>query len=203
MSEIAPDVDGWARAHGFQPCDEEIGGATPLLRLGFLDVTDDVYRGAVGDHAALLAEFSVGSPSVSEGFGGAGADFSIFTLLLVGVDAHLWPRLTVHPAVFSDHDWMRRIFHKDHKIHTVSPEMDSRFRVIASDAIPAEQLEKLFTPELETWWLAQKPEPILDIEHHPNHGGYLTVAHPGLTDDDRDLDSLYAQTSHLLDVIGL
>src|SRR6476469_7953248 len=117
MSEIAPDVDCWARA------------------LGFLDVTDDVYRGAVGDHAALLAEFSVGSPSVSEGFGGAGANFSIFTLLLIGVDAHLWPRLTVHPAAFSDHAWMRRIFHKDHKIHTVSPEMDSRYRVIASDAI--------------------------------------------------------------------
>ena len=58
-------------------------------------------------------------------------------------------------------------------------------------------------PKLETWWLAQKPAPILDIEHHPNHGGYLTVAHPGLTDDDRDLDSLYAQTSHLLDVMAL
>ncbi len=64
MTEIEPDIDGWARSHGFQPSKEEIAGATPLLRLGFLDVTDDVYRGLVGDHEALLAEFSVGSPGV-------------------------------------------------------------------------------------------------------------------------------------------
>ena len=73
---------------------------------------DDVYRGAVGDHAALLAEFSVGSPSVSEGFGGAGADFNLYPLLWCRCTPVA--RLTVHPAVFSDDDWMCRIFHEDH-----------------------------------------------------------------------------------------
>jgi hypothetical protein len=203
MTEIEPDIDGWARSHGFQPSKEEIAGATPLLRLGFLDVTDDVYRGLVGDHEALLAEFSVGSPGWSEAFGGGGADFTLFTLMLVGIDAHLWPRLTVHPTRFSDHDWTRRILHKDHQIHTVSPQMDSRYRVIASNAIPTERLQELFTSELESWWLAQSPEPIVDIEDHPLHGGYLTVAHLGLPDGDRDLDALQLQTGHLLSALSV
>jgi hypothetical protein len=76
--------------------------------------------------------------------------------------------------------------------------MDRRYRVIASNAIPTERLQEFFTSELESWWIAQSPEPIVDIEDHPLHGGYLTVAHLGLSDGDRDLDALQLQTGHLL-----
>jgi hypothetical protein len=200
MTEIPPDIDGWAHDHGFRRTDEEIGGATPLLRLGFLDTTDDSYRGHVGDRQALLAEFTVGSPDVTEEFGGAGTTSTLFTLFLVGVDAHDWPRLTVHPARFSDHDWMRRLLHMDHVVHTISPEMDARYRVISSNAVPADRVRGLFTADLIAWWLAQKPELIADVENHPSHGGYLTVAHTGFAEDDRDLDHLFAQASHLADV---
>ena len=68
--EVAPDIDVWARAHGFEPSDEQIGGSTPLLRLGVSDVTATAYLGPVGDHQALLSEFSIGSPGVSDAFGG-------------------------------------------------------------------------------------------------------------------------------------
>ena len=59
MSEIAPDVDGWARGHGFEPSNEEIGGATPLLRLGFLDVLPCAVRdrppGGIDTRASIFA----------------------------------------------------------------------------------------------------------------------------------------------------
>jgi hypothetical protein len=195
--ELQPDVDAWARAHGFAPSDEQISGATPLLRLGELDTTDDAYRGEVGGHSAFLAEFSIGSPNVTAEFGGDGISSVAFTLFLVSVDASRWPRLTVHPSHYSDHDIVKRVLHIDHRVHTISPEMDARYRVIAASATPDRQLGDLFTPDLVAWWLAQSPEISVDIEDHPG-GGYLTVAHAGLGIGDDGLDQLLGQTSRLL-----
>jgi hypothetical protein len=41
----------------------------------------------------------------------------------------------------------------------------------------------------------------MDVEHHPGHGEYLTVAHVGFARDDRDLDQLMAQAAHLAEAI--
>src|SRR6185312_13489629 len=106
--EPRPDIDTWAEAHGFTPSSDQIGGTTQLLDLGMLDTTDAAYRGEVDGHEAVLAEFSVGSPDWSEAFGGWGVDSTGFTVFLLFVDASRWPRLTVHPSAFSEHDWARR-----------------------------------------------------------------------------------------------
>jgi hypothetical protein len=196
--ELLPDVDAWAGAHGFARSDEQISGATPLLRLGELDTTDDAYRGEIDGHFALLAEFSIGSPNLTAEFGGDGITSVAFTLFLVGVDASRWPRLTVHPSRYPDHDIIKRVLHIDHRVHTVSPEMDARYRIIAASEIPDQRLIDLFTPDLVTWWLAQSPEISVDIEDHPGDGGYLSVARAGLGIGDSGLDQLLEQTTRLL-----
>ncbi len=193
-----PDIDAWAEAHGFTPSDDQIGGATQLLDLGMLDTTDAAYRGAVDGHEAVLAEFSVGSPDWSEAFGGWGVDSTGFTVFLLFVDASRWPRLTVHPSAFSEHDWARRLIRTDRRVHTSSPGMDERYRVVASRHISDEQLEAVFTPELVEWWMAQEPEVLLDIEDHGEEGGFLTVARLGMGIGVEALSTLQAQTAHLV-----
>lgn len=196
--DLRPDVDGWARAHGFEPSGDQVGGTTPLLRLGMVDTTDDTYRGEVDGHETILAEFSVGSPDWSEAFAGGGVDSNGFTLFLTFVDASRWPRLTVHPSRFSDHDWAKRLLHADHRIHTLSERMDERYRVVASTRIPADQLSRLFTADLIEWWLAQEPDVIVDIEDHGEGAGFLTVAHLGIGIGDEALTALHGQAAHVL-----
>ncbi len=196
--DLRPDIDGWARAHGFDPSDDQIGGTTPLLRLGMLDTTDATYRGTIDGQDAILAEFSVGSPDWSEAFTASGIRSSGFTLILIFVDASRWPRLTVHPSRFNDHDWARRLLGADHRVHTLSERMDARYRVVASAGIGADRLGRLFTSELVEWWLAQEPEVIVDIEDHGDGAGFLTVAQLGIGIGDEALTTLQAQASHLL-----
>jgi hypothetical protein len=201
MTEPRTAMETWAGAHGFAPSDEEIGGATPLLRSGLLDTTDQVYRGRVEDRDALLAEFSIGSPDWSQDFGGSGTDSSVFTVMLVAVDPGRWPRLTVHPKRLSDHEWLRRLVRSAREVDEVPAALREEYRVIASTDIPEEQLRGLFTEELADWWLAQPAEVIVDVEDHEEHGSYLTVAHAGVASSAGELDDLVAQTAHLMRLI--
>jgi hypothetical protein len=147
---------------------------------------------------AILAEFSVGSPDWSEAFAASGIRSSGFTLLLIFVDASPWPRLTVHPSRFNDHDWARRLLGADHRVHTLSERMDERYRVVASARIGADRLGRLFTPELIEWWLAQESEVLVDVEDHGDGAGFLTVAQLGIGIGDEALTTLQGQASHLL-----
>jgi hypothetical protein len=196
--EIAPAVDGWARAHGFSPSDQQIGGATPFLRLGMLDVTDDSYQGNVSGLPAWLSEFSIGSPGASEAFGGAGVTANQFTLLLVSVDATAWPRLTVHPAHFSDHDWIGRLLHHDRAVHGLGDRFDHRYRVIAATSIPDQQVHELFGSGFAGWCLEQD-DLVVDVEHHEPEHDYLLVATSGIGIGDQRLDTLLSQTEHVLE----
>lgn len=197
--EIAPDIDGWAQAHDFTPTDQQIGGATPFLRLGMMAVTDDAYEGSVSGRPAWLTEFSIGSPDASEAFGGAGVSLNAFTLLLVAVDASAWPRLTIHPVQFSDHNWIGRLLHRDRAVEGLA--FDHRYRVIAATSIPDEQVHQLFDDEFVAWFLAQD-DLVLDVESHPGEGDYLMVATNGIGVGDERLDALLSQTAHVLDRFG-
>jgi hypothetical protein len=196
--EIAPDVDGWARAHGFTPSGQQVGGATPFLRLGMMDVTDDAYQGTVGGREALLSELSIESPDASEAFGGSGGVASQFTLLLVAADAGAWPRLTLHPAHFGDHDWVGRLLRQDRAVSGLGERFDQHYRVIASTEIPDRQLHELFDQRFQDWCL-QQDDLVMDVEAHPGHGGYLMVATAGFGIGDQRLDTLLEQTEHVLE----
>lgn len=201
MDEPRTELEKWAGDHGFAASDEEIGGATPLLRSGLLDTTDQIYRGRIDDRDALVAEFSIGSPDWSEQFGGSGTDSSVFTVMLVGVDSGRWPRLTVRPRSLSDHQWLRRLVRSDREVDDVPEALREHYRVIASTDISDEQLQGLFTDELASWWVAQPTDVILDVEDHEEHGAFLTVAHPGVASGPSELDDLVAQTAHLMRLI--
>jgi len=196
--ELLPEVDAWARAHGFAPFADQIGDPTPLLRLGEFGTTDDAYRGEIAGHDAILAEYSIGSPNLTAEFGGDGMSTQGFTLFLVTLDAAAWPRLTVRPSSYPDRDFFKRVLHRDHRVHTVSPEMNDRYRVTAATGISDAQLAALFTPELVEWWVRQTPEISVDIEDHGEHGGYLSVAHAGFGIGDAALDQLLEQTTRLV-----
>jgi hypothetical protein len=195
--ELARDIDAWATAHGFERTDEEIAGATPLLRLGNLGVTDDAYRGTVDGREAILAEFSIGSPDLSQAFGGGGLTTAGFTLFLVGVDASRWRRLTVHPQRYGDHHWMKRLLHIDREVDGLPGAFEERYQVIASTRMPEDEVRAAFDEETVAWWLAQPTEVVMDIEDHEEHGGYLAVAHPGVFLDAAELDDLHTQAEHL------
>jgi hypothetical protein len=194
-----PDVGRWARAHAFAPSDDQLSGTTPLLRLGELDTTDDAYRGEVDGRDAWLAEYSIGSPRATAGLGDLGLTSVSFTMFVVRVDASEWPRLTVHPAAYSDHDLFRRLRGADHRVQTVSPEFDAHYRVITSAVVTDQQISGLFSAELVAWWLAQHPEICLDIEQHEREGGFLSLARLGLDLDDGSLDQLLSQTRRVLE----
>jgi hypothetical protein len=201
MTDLPTEIETWTSANGFSPADEEIGGATPLLRSGVLGTTDVVYRGRIEDREVLLAEFSIGSPDWSDQFGGSGTDSSVFTVMLTAVTEGRWPRLIVHPKRLSDHHWIRRLVRADREVDDVPESLREEYRVIAATSIPEERLRGLFTDELAGWWLAQPTEVIVDVEDHEGHGGYMTVAHPGIASDSSELDDLLAQTSHLAQLI--
>jgi len=201
VTDFSTDIESWAAANGFAASEDEIGGATPLLRSGVLGTTDVVYRGRIEDREVLLAEFSIGSPDWSDQFGGSGTDSSVFTVMLTAVTEGRWARMTVHPKRLSDHHFLRRLVRADREVDDLPAALQETYRVIASTSIPEGQLRGLFTEELATWWLAQPTEVIVDVEDHEGHGGYLTVAHAGIPGDSAELDDLLAQTSHLAQLI--
>jgi hypothetical protein len=194
--EIAPDIDVWARAHGFEPSDQEIAGTTPLLRLGVSDVTATAYVGDVGERQALLSEFSIGSPGVSDAFGGSSNSSTWFTLFLFAVDASHVHRLTIHPTHFSDHERLGRFLHHSQLIEDIGPEFDERYRVIASTDVSRERISAVLDQEFIEWLLAQG-ELAIDVEDHGKHGGYLVVARAGIGLADGELDELMAQADHV------
>ena len=194
--EIAPDIDAWARAHGFEPSDQEIAGTTPLLRLGVSDVTATAYVGDVGERQALLSEFSIGSPGVSDAFGGSSNSSTWFTLFLFAVDASHVHRLTIHPTHFSDHERLGRFLHHSQLIEDVGPEFDDRYRVIASTDVSRERISAVLDQEFVGWLLSQG-ELAIDVEDHGKHGGYLVVARAGIGLGDAELDELLAQADHV------
>src|SRR5205814_2858350 len=124
--------------------EQQIGGSTPLLRLGVSDVTATAYLGPVGEHEALLSEFSIGSPGFSDAFGGSGTSSTWFTLFLFSVDASRIHRLTIHPSDFSDRDWVGRLLRQDRRIDEISPDFDERYRVIASTDAPSYRIGAYF-----------------------------------------------------------
>lgn len=197
-SEIAPGIDVWARANGFAACDDQLAGATPFLRLGELVTTDTCYRGELGGHPAWVGEVSIGSPNLSAEFGGDGISAQGFTVALVRIDASAWPRLSVHPSRFPGRDLLRRAARLDHRVHPVSPELDERYRVVAARAIPDERLAALLGPELAPWWLAQDPEIAVDVEHHHDDSGFLSVAREGVALSDAEVAALAAQAARLV-----
>jgi hypothetical protein len=200
--EVLPDIDGWATAHGFQPADRELNGETPLLRLGLVGMTANAYAGTIAGHEALLSEFAIGSPDLSEAFGGSGVSEVWFTLFLVKLDAGRWPRLTVHPSRFSDGDWLTRLLHRDdHRVRDIDPEFDERYRVRAANSIPDEQVRELLDDALVKWFLAQ-PELVFDVESNVETGGSMVVARRGIGFGDDELDVLLAETEHLLQRIS-
>ena len=197
--EIAPGIDVWARANGFAASDDEFGGATPFLRLGELVTTDSCYRGEMGGRTAWVGEVSIGSPNLSAEFGGDGITAQGFTVVLVRMDASAWPRLSVHPSRFPDHDLLRRAARLDHRVRPVSAEMDEHYRVITAREIPDERLGALLTPDLAGWWLAQDPQIAVDVEDHPDDAeGFLSVAREGVALGEDEVATLAAQAARLL-----
>lgn len=201
MSEPAeprPDVEPWALAHGFAPSDRVLQGETPLLRLGLMDTTASAYEGAVDGRPALLSEFTIGTPGVTDLFGGTGVDQAWFTLFLIETDASAWPRLTVHPASFRDGDWLARLLHRDdRRVHGIDDEFDRRYHVRADDGIDRGRLERLFSPGFVGWVDAQD-ELLFDIEQQ-DAGGHLLVARRGIGIGDDALDDLLVQAGRVAD----
>lgn len=196
--DTLPGIGEWARASGFAAAEDELGGATPFLRLGELVTTDSCYRGEIGGSPAWVGEVSIGSPNLSAEFGGDGITAQSFTVVLVRADARAWPRLTVHPSRFPDRDLLRRAVRLDHRVHTVSPAMDRRYRVIAAREIPDARLAALLTSELTDWWLAQDPEIAVDVEDHADGGGFLSVAREGIALGGDEVAVLAGQAARLL-----
>ena len=154
--ETLPGIGEWASANGFAASDDQLAGATPFLRLGELVTTDSCFRGEIAGHTAWVGEVSIGSPNLSAEFGGDGITAQSFTIVMVRLDASAWPRLTVHPSRFPDRDLLRRAVRLDHRVHTVSPAMDERYRVIAAREIPDERLAALLSSDLADWWLSHR-----------------------------------------------
>lgn len=196
LDDLRPDVDPWAVAHGFSPADRVLQGETPLLRLGLMDTTASAYEGSVGGRPALLAEFTIGTPGVTDLIGGTGVDHAWFTLFLVDMDASAWPRLTVHPASFRDGDWLARLLRRDgRRVHGIGGEFDRLYHVRADETIDQSRLDALFTAEFVAW-LSEHEELLFDVEQHES-GGHLLVARRGIGIGDAALDELLAATGHV------
>jgi hypothetical protein len=196
--ETVTGIEEWASANGFAATDDQLGGATPFLRLGELVTTDSCYGGEIDGQRAWVGEVSIGSPNLSAEFGGDGISGQNFTVVLVSVDAGAWPRLTVHPSRYPDRDLLRRAVRLDHRVHTVSPAMDERYRVIAARGISDARLAGLLTADLADWWLAQDPEITVDVEDHGDDGGFLSVAREGVALGSDELAVLAGQAARLL-----
>lgn len=80
----------------FQPAEEAVGGAAPMVQEGALDGVD----GIIGLH--LISEYPIGRVGVRSGAVYAGADK--FKITVTGKGGHAaWPHLAVDPIVVSAH----------------------------------------------------------------------------------------------------
>jgi hypothetical protein len=176
MDEIVPDAEAWAIAHDFTPTESEPNGATPLLREGMMGIAATSYAGYVLGRDATLYEFSVGSPTVSDAFGGGGVDGSWFTLFLVPIDDPGFRRLTVHPKKQSDRDWWNRLLGRDDVRET-------------GDELVGSDLISLMNANTDL---------LVEVERSEQGDAALLVALPGIGIGDEGLDRLLAATEHVV-----
>src|SRR4029079_4203586 len=199
MDEIAPDAEAWAIAHDFTPTESEPNGATPLLREGMMGIAATSYSGYVLGRDATLYEFSVGSPTVSDAFGGGGVDGSWFTLFLVPIDDPGFRRLTVHPKKQSDRDWWNRLLGRDDVRETGDVDFDEHDQVIASSDLDNDRFAELVGSDLISLMNANT-DLLVEVERSEQGDAALLVALPGIGIGDQGLDRLLAATEH---VVGL
>jgi hypothetical protein len=187
----------WASQHGFTPSERRLQGETPFLRLGLMRVTTDAHAGSVDGHAALVSDFWIDGAGLP-GFGDTALQGTPYTVLLVAIDAPEWPRLTVHPAAVGDQDWLTRLLHHDdHRLRSIEPEFDRRFRSRAANSISDDQVAELFGQDFVGWCLAQ-PDLLFDVENNDETGDSLVVAGQGLAGERVPVDRLVEQARELL-----
>jgi hypothetical protein len=196
-----PDTDAtviaqWATAHGFTPSERKLQGETPLLRQGVIDVATDIHEGALDGRPARLFDLYVDAAGLPVP-GDTGLTTAAFTVLLVEVDAPAWPRVTIHPAEFSEGSWLSRLLrHDDHRVREADPAFDSRFRLRVADSTPDDAVQRLLDSELVDWCMEQ-PSLIFDLENNVDTGDSLLVAAPGADVDEAVIDRLADQARWL------
>ena len=199
MSDPEPDatvIARWAAAHGFTPSDRRLRGETPLLRQGVMDVATDVHEGELEGRPARLFDLYVDAAGLPVP-GDTGVTTVPFTVLLVEVDAPAWPRVTIHPAEFSEGDWLTRLLrHDDHRVRDVDPAFDGRYRLRGADSTPGDALDRLLDSEL-IGWCVEQPSLIFDLENNVDTGDSLVVAAPGDEVDEAVIDRLAEQARWL------
>ena len=196
-----PDTDAtvisqWAAAHGFAPSERKLRGETPLLRQGMMDVGTDVHEGELDGRPARLFDLYVDAAGLPVP-GDTGVTTAAFTVLLVEVEAPAWPRVTIHPAEFSEGDWLTRLLrHDDHRVRDAGAAFDSRYRLRVADSTPNDAVERLLSSEFVAWCLEQ-PSLIFDLENNVDTGDSLVVAAPGDDVDEAVIDRLADQARWL------
>jgi hypothetical protein len=199
MADPNPDATAlarWAAAHGFTPSERRLQGETPLLRQGMMDIATDVHEGELDGRPTRIFNLYVDAPGVPL-LGDTSTTTAAFTVLLVEVNAPGWPRVTIHPAEFSEGDWLTRLLrHDDHRVRDVNPEFDRRFRLRVADSTPEEAVGGLRDPELVGWCVAQ-PGLIFDLENNVDTGDSLMVAAAGDDVDEAALERLAEQARWL------
>ncbi len=198
-----PDTDatviaGWAAAHGFAPSERKLEGETPLLRQGLVDVATDVHEGQLDGRAARVFDLYVDAAGLPVP-GDTGLTTTAFTVLLLEVDAPGWPRVTIHPAEFSEGSWLTRLLHHDdHRVREVDPAFDARYRLRVADSTPDDGVERLLAADLIAWCVEQ-PSLIFDLENNVDTGDSLVVAARGDDVDEAVIDRLAEQARRLAD----
>ena len=186
----------WAATHGFAPSERELRGETPLLRQGVMDVATDVHEGELEGRPARVFDLYVDAAGLPVP-GDTGVTTVPFTVLLVEVEAPAWPRVTIHPAEFSEGDWLTRLLrHDDHRVRDVDPAFDSRYRLRVADSTPDDALDRLVGSELIGWCVDQ-PSLIFDLENNVDTGDSLVVAAHGDEVDAAVIDRLADQARWL------
>jgi len=189
MDEIAPDIDGWATAHGFTEAEWAPRGRTPLLREGVFDVAGSCYSGTVDARDVVLAEYSIGSPGASEVIGGGGMDSDWFTLLLAEITDTGYRRLTIHPHGLGDRDWWNRLRGRDSRRETGDESFDDGHQVIASSDLDDDEFGRLIDALRDV--LSALPDLLIEVERDPDSDVMsLLVALPGLGLENERLDAL-------------
>ena len=192
----ATPLERWAAAHGFAATERVLAGETPLLRQGLVDVATDVHEGELDSRPARVFTLYVDAAGLPVP-GDTGVTTAAFTVLLVEVNAPAWPRVTIHPAEFSEGSWLSRLIHRgDHRVHSVDAAFDERFRLRVADSTDDVDVDRLLDSELIAWCIEQ-PSLIFDLENNVDTGDSLVVAAPGAEVDEAVIDRLADQARWL------
>lgn len=154
-----------------------------------------MHEGDLGGRRAMAFELFIDATGLPLA-GDTSISSSEFGAILVGIDAPSWPRVTVHPADYSEGDWLSRLLrHDDHRVRRIDPEFDGRYRVRVADSTPDAEVERLRSPEFVSWVLGQ-PTLVIDVENNVDTGDSLLVATAGAASV-ATLDRLAEQASWL------